>query len=186
MLLTLVYDIETTGLNINYHEVIEIGAVLLGPAPYYEELNSFHTYIKPLFPWHASPEAMAVNKINLKSLENMPTKQIAYSAFIQWMKDSIKKEQMQSVVCNKTFDPAFVRNDFNMLGISPSYGFYRCWDVQDLARIVCPALKRFSLEAICNYLKIPYEQSHTAAGDALLTAKAWSRLEWKRTWNEII
>jgi len=61
-------DIETTGLNLEKNEVIEIGCVLA--TPLLEVIEEFELKIKPEHIENADPVALKVNHYNEKDWEN--------------------------------------------------------------------------------------------------------------------
>lgn len=74
---------------------------------------------------------------------------------------------------NVNFDYSFVKNEFKMLGYE--YKRKTLCTVR-LSRKIIPGLKSYSLGNLCNDLKIPINDRHRAAGDAIATVKLFDLL----------
>lgn len=68
----LLIDIETTGLDVKKHEIIQLAAVLLDRKTL-KEKKSFNSYIKPEKWRSRDPVAMAVNKIDYRQIKDSPS-----------------------------------------------------------------------------------------------------------------
>lgn len=179
-MLTLVYDTETLGLKINFHEVVELGAVMIdGEAPNQKIIGTFQCYVRPDHPENAHPKALAVNGLSLDMLAKKGLdKQDAYQKFADWINDlsGNKNTKVETVCCNKVFDVPRVEAEMEELGITIPWNYRFRWDVKDMARIFAPGVGN-SLQTLCKHFNIPYLNAHRADVDAEMTAKVWMRLE---------
>lgn len=65
----LVFDVETTGRSAGTHEIVQIAGVLLDRRqPGLPEVASFCSYLRPLRPQMADPQALEVNRLTLAGL----------------------------------------------------------------------------------------------------------------------
>jgi DNA polymerase III epsilon subunit-like protein len=68
----LLIDLESTGLDVAKHEIIQIGAILLDKKTL-KEKKVFYTFVKPTKWKQRDPEAMAVNNITAEQLKLAPS-----------------------------------------------------------------------------------------------------------------
>ena len=76
----LLIDIESTGLDVTRHEIIQLAAILLDKKTLREK-KSFTTFIKPRHWERRSAPAMAVNKIKFSQLSGAPSLKTALQRF---------------------------------------------------------------------------------------------------------
>jgi len=73
-------DLETTGLDENFHEIIEIGLVLINQHTL-EVLDTLDVKVKPQYPERINKESQKVNGFNNKDWENAISLQDAVEAY---------------------------------------------------------------------------------------------------------
>src|SRR5258708_30818611 len=100
-------DIETTGLNLNYDRIIEIGILRVENN---QLVKTYQTLINP--GCYISPMISQITGITKESLENAPT----FSEIKEQLHEIL--EDCTFVAHNVRFDYGFIRNEFKRFGIS--------------------------------------------------------------------
>lgn len=163
-------DIETTGLNLLTHEIIEIGCVLTDPN--LEVIEEFELKIKPEHIEDADPVSLKVNKYEKERWEDGYSKEEAMKIFSKKVKDCIM------VGHNVAFDAGFLEHAFNKMQISNTMHYHRL-DTISVAWAKLhrePDLEHFSLRELCLRFGIKNENAHTALSDARATFELYKKL----------
>lgn len=84
----LLVDVEATGLDITKHEIVQIAGLLLDKQTL-EEKQRFVSYIKPQRWEQRDPEAMVINQLDLKILEDAPELSIVLQQFFSTFPNDI-------------------------------------------------------------------------------------------------
>ncbi|MGC9397676.1 MAG: helicase C-terminal domain-containing protein [Anaerolineae bacterium] len=142
-------DLETTGLNVDHDEIIEIGAVRFqGP----QELESFSTFVNPGRPIPSF----------ITDLTGIRDVDVAHAPTIHRVLDKIREFVGRDLVVghNINFDLNFLRR----------HGVLRHnagIDTFELANILVPHARRYSLSTLCEELRLDVpDQTHRALDDA--------------------
>ena len=150
-----IFDIETTGLNIRFHDIIELGGVKVKHGMI---LETFSEMIRPV----KRPVSNYVTKLNgitQEMVEDGEDIKTALEKFVEFSKDCIL------VAHNARFDTDFVyakMKEFNV-----DHQTLPCIDTIQIARILYAGkTKQFNLGAIGKYLKVEVEQQHRAVHDS--------------------
>ncbi len=163
-------DIETTGLNLLKHEIIEIGCVVATPA--LEVIEEFEIKIKPEHIENADKAALKVNHYNESDWKNAMSLEDAMKIFSQKVKDCIM------VGHNVAFDSGFLEYAFNKVQIANPMHYHKLDSVSvawaKLHRE--PDLEHFSLRELCLRFNIKNEHAHTAFADARATYELYKKL----------
>ena len=163
-------DIETTGLNLLEHEIIEIGCVLA--TENLEVIEEFEIKIKPEHIENADPAALKVNHYNEKDWENAQELSDAIKIFSKKVKDCIM------VGHNVAFDSGFLEYAFNKTGMANPMHYHKLDSVSvawaKLHRE--PDLEHFSLRELCLRFGIENKNAHTALSDARATYELYKKL----------
>jgi DNA polymerase-3 subunit epsilon len=151
-----ILDTETTGLRPEPDRVIEVAAVRVRHG---EIVNSFQSLVNP---GRRLPAFIArFTGISQEMVQDAPLAQEIIPAFLQFIDGAIL------VGHNLGFDLNFLMHEAQLLDLSfPLDGL----DTIPLARRFLPGLKRFKLDMVAEYLKIPPRTRHRALGDAETTA----------------
>ncbi len=152
-----VFDVETTGLNANVDEVIEIAAVKIKDG---KVLDSYHSYVYT--DKEITPFIRNLTGISQKDVENAPNMESVLNQFIKFSEGAVLSAH------NAGFDMSFIDMASNKLGIDydPS-----CVDTLALSRALLVQFKTFKLSTLCKKLHIPLNNHHTALADSTATAK---------------
>lgn len=157
-----VFDIETTGLNSNTDEIIEIGAVKLKGG---KILENFHSYV---YTDHTiTPFITNLTGISRQTIIDAPKMDTVLNNFMDFCGDCTLAAH------NSKFDMSFVSNAANKYGV----GFEpACVDTLALSRAVLPKMRSYKLNMICKKLGINLDNHHTALADSTATAKVLAHL----------
>ena len=156
-----VFDVETTGLNYETDELLEIGAVKIENG---KIVSKFQTLIKPKNP--IPPSATAINNITDSMVESCPKVDVVIRDFYRYCKGSAM------VGYNVSFDQKFVVQAGKPQGIVFDNEFV---DVMPLAKNKL-RLSRYKLVDVVKRLGITLNDAHRAYADALATAEAFLKL----------
>ncbi len=157
-----VVDTETTGLRPGSDRVIEVAAVRLHAG---EMINSFQNLVNP--GRRIPPFIVKFTGITPEMLVDAPSAGEIFPDFLRFVEGAVL------VGHNLSFDLNFLSYEAQLLGqVFPVDGL----DTIPLARRLLPGLKRFKLDMVANYLKIPATNRHRAMGDTQVTAAVFLRL----------
>jgi DNA polymerase-3 subunit epsilon len=163
-------DIETTGLNLLKHEILEIGCVITTPE--LKVLEEFELKIKPEHIEDADPVALKVNQYSEENWQEAQSLEEAMKFFSTKVKDCIM------VGHNVAFDAGFLEYAFNKMQMSNTMHFHKL-DTVSIAWAKFhnnPSIERFSLHEMCTHFGIKYSHAHTALPDARATFELYKKL----------
>lgn len=163
-------DIETTGLNLLEHEIIELGCVLV--APDMKVIEEFDIKIKPEHIENANPTSLKVNHYKEEDWKDAMSLKDAMKIFSKKVKGAIMVGQ------NIAFDSSFLEFAFAKLNMENTMHYHKL-DTIAIAWAKLhrdPELKRFSLREMCLRFGIKNERSHTALSDARATFELYKKL----------
>ncbi len=159
-----VFDIETTGLSVNFDKIIEIAAVKIKNNQIVEE---YQTYVNPERP-------LSETTTRITSIKNSD---VALAPKIAEVIPEFKKffEGTVMVAHNAHFDMGFIYEtlkEFKLYdGVIPTI------DTLQIARnCYAEHLKRFNLKAVSRYFKVELVQHHRAIYDTRATADIFSHM----------
>ncbi len=171
-------DVETTGLDADKHEVIEIGCVLVsqdwtdGAKPAFESIEEFELKIKPERIEDADKVALRVNGYDPSAWV------FAYNLKEAMQIFSKKTEGAIMVGHNVCFDYGFIDKAFKITGIENKMHYHKL----DTISIAFAKLHdhgdvgKFSLRFLCEYFSIENKNAHTALSDARATFEVYKKL----------
>lgn len=174
-------DLETTGVNPQKHEIIEMGIVIAKQVPQpgkgckIEKIEEMEMKVKPTRLEDAEEEALRINRYSDAEWLFASDLQSAMNTFMEKTKDCIIVAQ------NVTFDWAFIVKALSDLGIEDSFYYHKL----DLASFALGRLyddtsvQKFSLRALCEEVGVKNDNAHTALSDARATFEIYKRLAEK-------
>lgn len=175
----LIIDIEATGVDLQRHELIELGAVLLDKKTL-KEKKSFESFVKPQHWGKRDPEAMAVNNITWQELKAAPTITTVLRKFKKTFGTNVMVGNYGTIL-----DTAMLRKSFREAHIIYPYD-YHVFDIWPLCFLYMAKRKKltnkqkfsgFSLEDIATDLRIKVpENRHSALADCRLEAEVLRKL----------
>lgn len=159
-----VFDLETTGLSVNYNEIIEIGAVKVKDGMI---IDSFSSFVKPRK--QISDFITELTSITNEMVSKAPYLEEIFGDFLKFIDGTVLVAQ------NADFDTGFLYQTMRNQKIDVKR--YPCIDTLDLARTMYPeGLKNYKLETIAKFLKVEIEQQHRAIHDARTTTNVFNRM----------
>lgn len=171
-------DTETTGLDIQKHEIIEIGCVLVmqrtleNKSLEYEILEEFDIKIKPTDITQADPVSLRINGYAEADWIFAYTLPEGLKFFSEKCKDAIM------VAHNICYDFAFLEKAFAMSHVENKLHYHKL-DTISIAYAKASKkgdITRFSLRALCETFKIENKNAHTALSDARATFELYKKL----------
>ena len=163
-------DIETTGLDIINHEIIEIGCVLTSSD--LKVIEEFELKIKPEHIENADPVALKVNHYDIQDWKEAIDLREAIKIFSEKVKDCIM------VGHNVSFDAGFLEHAFSETRIKNSLHYHKL-DTISLAWAKFHQdkdVEHFSLRELCLRFGIENKRAHTALSDARATFELYKKL----------
>lgn len=154
-----VFDIETTGLSARNDQIIEIGAVKVAGGRVLDTFSSFVRLDRPL-----PEEIVRLTNITDDMLVGAPPLEQVFESFLSFIGD------LPLVAHNADFDMSFINKLCFEKGIDAPIAV----DTIALARQLLP-IKKYGLETVVRYFKIPFSNHHRAVADAEVTANVFLR-----------
>lgn len=159
-----VFDIETTGLSIMNHEIIEISAIKLKAQ---QTTERFDTFIKASHPLSAFTTELT--SITDAMLADAPDVSEALREFKTFIGDAVL------VAHNAPFDVDFIHAHMKKHGLLESP--YDSVDTLQMARqLYGQKLKRFNLKAVSKFFNVELTQHHRAEADTFATAEIFKSM----------
>lgn len=167
-------DIETTGFNVEKHEIIEIACVIVkqNNGALGSVVEEFELKIKPEKIADADPEALAINGYNEAGWMFAVSLEQAMKMLSEKTKDCIM------VAHNIAFDYSFIAKAFATTNI-PDQMFYAKIDTISFALAKLhndQTVTRYSLGSLCERFGIINERAHTALADTRATVEVYRKL----------
>lgn len=163
-------DIETTGLSLIKHEIIEIGCVITTPT--LVAIEEFELKIKPVAIQDANLVSLKISHYDPAMWESAYTLDEAMKIVSLRVKDCIMVGQ------NVAFDSGFLEYAFTKTGVINSMHYHKL-DTVSIAWAKLhkePDLEHFSLRELCLRFGIKNENAHTALSDARATFELYKKL----------
>ncbi len=177
-------DIETTGLDPDRHEIIEIGCVLMDQVWHPDgrvelvHIEECEYKVKPERIADADPQALRVNGYNAADWIFAYTLPEAMKMLGEKTRDCI------FVAHNACFDYMFIDKAFRLTGIENKMHYHKIDTISvAFARLGHGGdIDRFSLRALCEFFKIENKNAHTALADTRAMALMYEKMmNYKRS-----
>lgn len=156
----LVFDCETTGLDVTRDRMVSIGAVRLQGARLFRSLV-LDRLVNPGVP--IPPRSTAVHGITDAMVEAAPSFGKVEPLFRELAEGCVL------IGHNVPFDIAILRLEYEAAGID--WPTPHSLDLLQLVTVLDPALESASLDALADFWGVENRGRHTALGDALVTAE---------------
>ena len=158
-----ILDTETTGLDPQKHEIIEIAVK--------SPLGVFHSLVKPQHIETAEPKALEMNgyAANPDRWDSAPTIEEVLPSVMLHLSGCIMAGH------NVGFDKDFLQEAHINLYCA-RLPFYHFLDTVTLAMEQIPDLTRFNLNVVCDVLGVSNEGAHTALVDVLRCESAMNKM----------
>ena len=155
-------DLETTGVNVKWNKIIEIGAVKVING---QVVDKFSTLINP--GTAISPYITTLTGISDSMVENAPKIEQVLPKFVEFMGENTLLGH------NLMFDFGFLKQNAANLKISFEK---KGVDTLKISRKVLSQLESRKLDYLCEYFGIADENHHRALNDAEVTVKLYELL----------
>lgn len=157
-----VFDFETTGLDVENDRIVEIGAIKFVNM---EPVAEFSTLIKPDV--SMSHVATSISGITEEMLANAPPLSEVLRSFIQFFQGAIL------VAHNAEFDMAFLKTASLREEIELQWP---CFCSLKMARVLLPNLESKGLDSLATHFGLEFEARHRSIGDVKVTSKVLRQL----------
>ena len=160
----LIVDLETTGLNPENSEIIEIAALRVEGGIV---VDKFHTLVKPSIGF-IPPHITKLTGITNALVVDKPTIEEVFPHFLKFSENSI------IVAHNAQFDMSFLNSVSYQITGKSIQNPVLC--TQNLAKRLFPDLPSKSLVNLAYHFNIPYNKKHRALEDALVTFELFKKI----------
>jgi predicted DnaQ family exonuclease/DinG family helicase len=151
-------DLETTGLDSNRHQILEIGAVRFRGD---EVIETYQTLVNPGVP---IPEFIQrLTHISPQQVKRAPF----FSSVAAEIEDFLGADPI--IGHNIQFDIGFLATNGVPLS-NPSY------DTWDLASVFLPSSRQYSLKYLTSFFEVEHNDAHRALADAMATKNVYIKL----------
>lgn len=165
-------DLETTGLDVQKYEIIEIGALRVNPEKPFRVEEMLSLKVKPININNADKEALKINGYTEKKW----VKAIDLDKALKMLEEFSKQGVM--VGFNVSFDWAFLHKAYSKMGQEEPFHYHRL-DVLSMAYLKLfdnPKITKFNLSALCVKFKVQRGNKHQALADAKATYLVFKKL----------
>lgn len=171
-------DVETTGLDCDIHEIIELGVVVVRQQgiengnPLFEIVEEIDLKIKPENIGNADPVALRVNGYNEIDWIFACTLESAMKILNEKTKDAIM------VAHNITFDASFIDKAFKKTNIKNNMHYHKLDTISiAFAKLhLNEDVDKFSLHFLATHFGILNKKAHSALSDARTTFELYKKL----------
>jgi DNA polymerase III epsilon subunit-like protein len=170
-------DVETTGLDSQKHEIIEIGLVVFESESPFKILNTFNTKVKPEHPETGSSMAFAVNGYTEKEWVDAPSLYSALGDIEEMCKGTT------FISYNVSFDWSFIQEAYKKTKQRIPFDYHRL-DLFTVAWMNIPheEMSSWKLKSVCEKLGIaPEPEIHRAQNGAMCGYDVYRSLLDKQT-----
>jgi DNA polymerase-3 subunit epsilon len=177
----LIFDLEMTGTESDFHDIIQIGAILVDYQ--WNKISEFESLVYPENPENISKYSEEIHGISISDLEDAPNVYDVFEDFENWIKKSLRRNENSNLfdvtICGQSVinDVNFLKFKYNELNLAWPFSaklidlltitfvMYRIYDSNKLKRP-----KSMSLNSVSQMFGISREDNqHNALEDALLT-----------------
>lgn len=157
------FDLETTGLNVESDEIIEVGAVKVVEGRLTEQFTCFVNIHKPLSPFISDLTGISDAMLQREGYE----KQAVIEEFVKFC------DGYALLGHNLMFDYKFMKTAASFYGLPFEKNGI---DTLDLARKFLPELPNKKLGSLCEHYQYRNEKAHRAVYDAKATAYCYEQM----------
>ena len=169
---TIIYDLETTGLDFNKDKIIEA---------YFYNINtkkSLHLMINPQC--QIKPEISQIHNIFDKDLIDMPIFEKVFPKILDFCGEYAYLISHNNI----NFDKPFILSEIKRINY-PIPKFWKYIDTVRIARIIYPKLENYKQDTLRKHLHISCQGNHRACKDVLDLVKIYTQMVGNTSINEI-
>lgn len=170
-------DVETTGLNPDKHEIIEIGCVIAsqkweGRKMTLTHVEEFELKVKPERIHDADAQALRVNGYDPSEWIFAYNLKEAMTILAEKTKDCI------FVAHNACFDYMFIEKAFRTTGVENKMHYHKIDTLSvALGKLgSVGAIDKYSLRQLCDYFKVENKNAHTALADSRALYEVYEKM----------
>ena len=175
---TIIFDLETSGLNPYHDDIIEIGAKLL------KEDSSFQMLVKPKSGRPVSKKITQITGITNRDLRaNGQSWEQAYSEFYNWFFENTKDKETITLVSHNgdSFDFVFFRRMLKDLSeingqLNINLEKINFIDTLPLSKRLYPNRTYYNQPSLARTFSIIVDNAHRAMGDVIVLEQLYSRI----------
>ena len=153
-----VFDLETTGISVNFERIIEVSAVKIKHGVI---IDQFTTLVNPEKNIHYSVSKLTT--IKNEDVAQAPTREVVLKQFRDFIEDCVL------VAHNASFDIGHLNKNFDDLGYERIN--YPLIDTLILAKALYPGRRAYGLAPMCKFLNVRLDQHHRALADSTATGQ---------------
>jgi DNA polymerase-3 subunit epsilon len=183
----LILDLEMSGNDAEYHDIIQIGAVLADDD--WNQISEFESLVYPDHEEMFSDYAEEVHGISLDDLEDAPQSFEAIEMLESWVRKSLHRQQHEPIndviLCGQSIinDIHFLKVQYQFLSLKWPFA-YKMVDLMSFTVMFSRILKnnkakapeKLSLQSVASYFGIHRESdTHNALEDAVITYKCFKK-----------
>lgn len=157
-----VFDTETTGLNFKNERLTEIGGVEVSN---FEIGNKFNTMVNP--DKEIPQQITEITGITNELVKDAPFEKEALCKFLEFVNGRVL------VAHNAVFDVNFLIQTAKRCGMSLNLTYI---DTLNLAKVLYPELKKFTLDKLAKHLQLGDFNHHRACDDAFMLARIFVKM----------
>lgn len=169
-------DTETTGLNPDRHEIIQISAFNVSPTRRTETFIKI--FVKPIFLYTSEPKALELNRYSKERWIDAGAVDL-HTALVS-LRDTCFAHSSVLAIWNPVFDAPFLRNAFNRVGLGwPETIHYHVLDVSSMVWSLVAKKRRIEsikLAKVCEHLGIDNEGEHDSGRDVERMIQVYRKL----------
>ena len=171
-------DVETTGIDHEKYEIIELGCILVeqnwdaAGQPEFKVLDEFEFKIKPERIEQADKVSLKINGYNEPDWLEALSLPDAMRIFADKTEDAIM------VAHNVAFDFCFLAKAFSLTGVTNKMHYHKLDTISiAFAKLhLKEGVDRFSLQFLCDHFGIENKKAHTALSDCRATLELYKKL----------
>lgn len=175
---TIIFDLETSGLNPYHDDIIEIGAKLL------KEDSSFQMLVKPKSGRPVSKKITQITGITNRDLRaNGQSWEQAYSEFYNWFFENTKDKENITLVSHNgdTFDFVFFKRMLKDLSeingkLNINLENINFIDTLPLSKRLYPNRTYYNQPSLARTFSIIVDNAHRAMGDVIVLEQLYSKI----------
>jgi DNA polymerase III subunit epsilon len=183
----LIFDLEMSGTEVGYHDLIQIGAVLVDDN--WQQIATFESLVYPDNEETFNQKAEEIHGISIYDLEEAPSSYDALENFEKWIRKCLRRDTKERltdvIVCGQSVinDVNFLKQKYDDLNLNWPFSF-KLVDLLSMSVLVFRILennkkampKSYSLKNVALHFGINREElQHNALEDSIITYQCFKK-----------